>query len=323
MRAEGVEVELPGRSLHLKLWQARVGHIRMLLLDADIEANGSDDRGITHQLYGGGIENRIKQEVCLGVGGVRALRAVGFNPTAWHANEGHAAFIVLERIRELVQGQGLAFDEAVEVVAASTVFTSHTPVPAGHDIFPLEMFDQYMGHYAESLGVSREQLHALGRGDFGHGSGGFNQTALAIHGSFYQNGVSKLHGTVTSEMCHDMWPDIDPEENPVTSVTNGVHVKTWLAQEWISTFDQELGARWRGRLQDPEFWEGVHDIPDHLFWGIHQTNKQRMLHYVRERLLVQAEKSVDVQAYLRAWLAAVKIPNAVRLTVDVDPVSFF
>jgi starch phosphorylase len=298
-----VDMELPGRQLHLKVWEAKVGHIRMLLLDADIDANRSEDRGITHQLYGGGLENRIQQEMCLGIGGVRALRAVGVEPTAWHANEGHAAFIVLERAREYVQSQGLTFDQAIEAVSASTVFTTHTPVPAGHDIFPLDLFDQYMGHYAEALAIPRESLHQLGRGDFGHGSGGFNQTALAIHGTSYQNGVSRLHGTVSSEMCHDMWPDIDPEENPVTSVTNGVHVKTWLAQEWIAAFDQELGARWRGRLQDPEFWESIHEIPDHLFWSIHQTNKQRMLHYIRERLLYQAKRNGESGELVRQMTA--------------------
>jgi len=298
-----VAVEFPGRQLHLKMWEARVGHIRMLLLDADIEANAAEDRGITHQLYGGGLENRIKQEMCLGIGGVRALRAVGTNPTAWHANEGHAAFIVLERAREYVQSHGLTFDQAIELVSASTVFTTHTPVPAGHDIFTLELFDQYMGHYTEQLGISRERLHALGRGDFGHGSGGFNQTALAIRGSSYQNGVSRLHGIISSEMCQDMWPDIAPEENPVTSVTNGVHVKTWLTQEWIATFDQELGARWRGRLQDPEFWESIHEIPDHLFWSIHQTNKQRMLHYIRERLLYQAKRNGESGELVRQMTA--------------------
>ncbi len=286
-----VAVDLPGRELHLKVWRVIVGHIEMLLLDSDIEANSPEDRGITYQLYGGGLENRIRQEIVLGIGGVRALRAMDMAPTVWHANEGHAAFVLLERMRELVQEQGLNFDEALEAAAAATVFTTHTPVPAGHDVFPLDMFDHYMGHYADKLGTTAARLHELGKGDFGHGSSGFNQTALATHGSSYQNGVARLHGEVSSRMFQSIWPEVDAEENPMTSVTNGVHVTTWLAQEWINAFDQELGGRWRGHLQDRDFWERIHDIPDHLFWSIHQTNKQRMLQYIREILFRQAERN--------------------------------
>ncbi|MDX8390576.1 MAG: alpha-glucan family phosphorylase [Mariprofundaceae bacterium] len=292
-----VEVEMPGSTLYIKVWQATAGHMRMILLDTDLDVDykDHDDRNITQQLYGGGIENRIKQEIVLGIGGVRALRALGIAPSVWHANEGHAAFIVLERMRELVQDHGLKFEEALEATAASTVFTTHTPVPAGHDVFPLEMFDHYMGHYAEKLGISITQLHALGHGDFGHGSSGFNQTALATHCSSYQNGVAKLHGEVSAKMFQSMWPDITPAENPMTSVTNGVHVATWLAQEWINTFDQFLGGSWRSKLQHPEYWECIHEIPDHLFWSIHQTNKQRMLQYIHEQLTRQSDRNGESQ----------------------------
>ncbi len=302
-----LQVELPGRALNLKVWEAQAGHINMVLLDADVDSNTPADREITHQLYGGGIENRIKQEIILGVGGVRALRAMKIEPTSWHANEGHAAFVVLERMRELVQGYGLSFDEALEVTAASTVFTTHTPVPAGHDVFPIEMFDTYMGHYAEKLGVKISRLHELGHGDFGHGSSGFNQTALATHGSSYQNGVAKLHGEVSSGMFQHMWPDVPVEENPMTSVTNGVHVTTWMSQEWINIFDQQLGGRWRGKLQNPDFWEGIQDIPDNLFWSIHQTNKLRMLQHVRELLVHQAERNGESMQMVR------------EMTVNFDP----
>ncbi len=286
-----VQVELPGRALQLKVWKVHIGHITMVLLDSDIEENSADDRSITHQLYGGGIENRIRQEIVLGIGGVRALRALGMAPTAWHLNEGHAAFVSLERMREYVQEHGLSFDEALEAASASTIFTTHTPVPAGHDVFPHDLFNHYMGHYADKLGTSIERLHALGHGDFGHGAHGFNQTALATRTSAFQNGVAKLHGEVSSRMFRDMWPDLEPEENPMTSVTNGVHVLTWLAQEWINTFDQELGGSWRGHLRDVAYWERIHDIPDHLFWSIHQTNKGRMLQYVTELLQAQAARN--------------------------------
>ncbi len=286
-----VSVDLPGRELRLKVWKVKIGHITMVLLDSDIEANSSEDRTITHQLYGGGIENRIRQEIVLGIGGVRALRVLGIAPTAWHLNEGHAAFVSLERMREYVQEQGLSCDEALEAAAAATIFTTHTPVPAGHDVFPHDLFSRYMDHYADKLGTSVDCLHSLGHGNFGHGAHGFNQTALATRTSAFQNGVAKLHGEVSSRMFRDMWPDLTAEENPMTSVTNGVHALTWLAQEWISTFDQELGGSWRGHLRDAAYWERIHDIPDHLFWSIHQTNKGRLLQYIEEQLQIQAARN--------------------------------
>ncbi len=283
-----IAVELPGRALHLKVWTVSIGHIQMVLLDSDLDKNSNEDRTITHQLYGGGVENRVRQEIVLGIGGVRALRAMGIAPTVWHLNEGHAAFVSLERMREYVQHDGLSFDESLDAAASCTIFTTHTPVPAGHDVFPHDMFDHYMGHYADKLGISIDRLHGMGHGDFGHGSHGFNQTALATHTSAHQNGVAKLHGEVSSRMFQGMWPDLTPEENPMSSVTNGVHTLTWLAQEWISAFDQELGGSWRGHLRDPDFWDCIHNIPDHLFWSIHQTNKGRMLQYIAEQLEEQA-----------------------------------
>ncbi len=288
-----IQVKLADHMLDLNIWEARAGHIRMVLLDSDVESNTNtpEERKITYQLYGGGLENRIKQEIVLGVGGVRALRALDIHPTVWHANEGHAAFIILERLFEYIEQHKLNFNEALEIVRAATIFTTHTPVPAGHDIFPLNMFDHYMGHYAEKLGIDIAGLHKLGYGDFGHGTEGFNQTALAIHGSAYVNGVAKLHGEVSSRICQSMWPDLQPEENPVSSVTNGVHVTTWLAPEWINVFNQHLGGQWRGRLLDPAFWQNIEDISDQHYWSIHQANKQRMLQYVRQHLERQARRN--------------------------------
>ncbi|MDQ6966873.1 MAG: alpha-glucan family phosphorylase, partial [Mariprofundaceae bacterium] len=288
-----LHLDFPECATDVKVWIAEAGHIRLVLLDTDLPQNCDACRVITNQLYGGGIENRIKQEIVLGIGGVRALRKLDITPTVWHANEGHAAFIVLERARELVSGQGLSFEVALEIVRASTVFTTHTPVPAGHDIFPLDLFDRHMSGFAEMLGISLAQLHQLGHGDFGHGAHGFNQTALAIHGAAYVNGVAKLHGEVSSVICQSMWPGLKPEENPVTSVTNGVHVATWLAPEWLNAFNQHLGGQWRGHLLDAEYWENIQDIPDYLYWSIHQTNKQRMLQYVREHLERQARRNGD------------------------------
>jgi len=286
-----VQVALPGHPLDLNIWEARAGHIHMILLDSNVETNSKEDCKITYQLYGGGLENRIRQEIVLGIGGVRALRVLGIDPTVWHANEGHAAFTILERMREFIEQHQLNVNEAEEVVRASTVFTTHTPVPAGHDIFPLDMFDHYMSHYADKLGVDTASLHDLGHGDFGHGADGFNQTALAIHGSAYVNGVAKLHGEVSSRICQSMWPDLQPEENPVSSVTNGVHVTTWLAPEWINLFNQHLGGQWRGQLLESAFWQNIEDISGYHYWSIHQANKQYMLEYVRHELERQARRN--------------------------------
>jgi len=304
---DGKEVVLhlafPECDTDVKVWIAEAGHIRLVLLDTDLPQNCAECRGITHQLYGGGIDNRIKQEIVLGIGGVRALRLLGVAPTVWHANEGHAAFIVLERMRELIADAGLDFDVALEAVRACTVFTTHTPVPAGHDIFPLELFDRHMSGFAEKLGIDIERLHELGHGDFGHGASGFNQTALSIHASAYVNGVAKLHGEVSSKICQSMWPDITPEENPVTSVTNGVHLASWLAQEWINAFNQHLGGQWRGHLLDPDYWESLQGIPDYLYWSIHQTNKQRLLQYVRAHLERQGHRNGESSYLVQAMTA--------------------
>lgn len=297
-----VQVELPGRDLDLKLWRVNVGHIQMLLLDADVPSNNEEDRKITYQLYGGGLENRIKQEICLGVGGVRGLRAIGVKPTAWHINEGHAAFSLLERVREKMKEHSLNFDEAVEAVRFSSIFTTHTAVPAGHDIFPLELFEGYFAGYAKKAGMNMGSLRQLGSGDFGHGSG-FNMTALALRGSAYQNGVSRLHGEVTARLCSPLWPEVPANENPISSITNGVHVSSWLAPEWISSFDLHLGGQWRSHLLDPKFWQKIENIPDQLFWSIKQTNKQRMLQYLREQLLRQAKRNGESEELVREMTA--------------------
>jgi len=297
-----VQVDLPGRKLNLKLWRVKVGHIQMLLLDADVSSNSEEDRKITYQLYGGGLENRIKQEICLGIGGVRGLKAIGVEPTVWHVNEGHAAFSLLERVHEHMTIHSLSFDEAVEAVRISSVFTTHTAVPAGHDLFPVDMFKNYFSDYARNTGMEMDSLLHLGSGDFGHGSG-FNMTSLALRGSAYQNGVSRLHGEVTAELCSSLWPDVPADENPISSVTNGVHVSTWLAPEWISSFDLHLGGQWRSHLLDPEFWQKIHEIPDQLFWSIKQTNKQRMLQYLREQLLNQAKRNGESEELVREMTA--------------------
>lgn len=295
-----VQIEFPGRMLTVKVWEAQVGHVRLYLLDTDLAENREEDRYITHQLYGGDKQVRIQQEIVLGVGGVRALAALGLKPTVYHINEGHAAFLVLERVRDLVR-EGLPFRAALEAAAASTVFTTHTPVPAGHDHFAEDMVWEYFGPCCNDLGISREEFMALGGA--GHGQD-FNMTTLALTGSRHHNGVSRIHGAVSSRICADRWPQITPEDSPMDYITNGVHVSTFLAQEWQDLLDNTLGYEWRRRLCDWEsdFWRQVEDIPDHHFWAVHQNLKAQMLHAVRHRITQQHLRNHGSEAHLDRML---------------------
>ncbi|MFZ5483754.1 MAG: alpha-glucan family phosphorylase [Pseudomonadota bacterium] len=303
MSKEGNEVhvhlEFPGRSVVVKVWEAMVGHVRMLLLDTDLPENSPEDRYITHQLYGGDKQTRIQQEIVLGVGGVRALEAMEVQPTAYHINEGHAAFLVLERVRRMVKHQGLNFQAALEAVAVNTVFTTHTPVPAGHDHFAENMVWDYFGQCCEELGISRADFLRLGGA--GHGQD-YNMTKLALNGSRHHNGVSRIHGGVSSHILSDMWPQVTPDESPMNYITNGVHVSTFLAQEWQDLFDNKLGYEWRRRLTDQAFWHQVENIPDHHFWSVHQAIKTQMLHSVRHRITMQHLRNHGSEAHLDRML---------------------
>ncbi len=289
-----IEVEMPQRKVVVKVWHATIGHVTLYLLDTNLAENSPDDRDITHQLYGGDRNLRIKQEILLGIGGVRALKEMGIKPTIWHINEGHAAFMMLERMRNLVQ-QGLDFASSLEAVAASTVFTTHTSVPAGHDHFGDDMMTAYFEGFYHDLGISHEEFMALGRVG---GSHDFNMTNLAIHGSRFQNGVSKIHGNVSARICGDLWPQIEPDENPMAHITNGVHVRTFLAQEWPDLFDRYLGYEWRNNMCDTDYWSRINAIPDHLFWSVRQTLKSQMLYSIRARLAVQISRNHGSEAHL-------------------------
>jgi len=279
-----VHVELPNRQLEIKVWHARAGHISLYLLDTDLPANNDEDRAITYQLYGGDISTRIQQEIVLGIGGIRAIRALGLKPTVWHINEGHAAFSIIERCREHVSS-GMNFGSALEITAAGTVFTTHTPVPAGHDIFEHDMITEYFSAFSKQLGINMTQFLKLGASPL-HAKG-FNQTALALRGSRYHNGVSRIHGNVASKMEGYIWPDVPEEENPMRYVTNGVHVQTFLAREWVALFDMRFGGGWRNELLNEDFWKQIDDIPDQAFWSLRQTLKTTMIKDVRARMLHQ------------------------------------
>lgn len=290
-----VTVQLPGRDVSLQVWRAKVGHIDLYLLDSDLPDNAAADRALTYQLYGGDREWRMQQEIVLGIGGVRALRALGLRATVWHINEGHAAFQILERCREQV-AEGEHFVAALERVAANTVFTTHTPVAAGHDIFDAGLFDRYFTDYARGLGLSVEALRTYGYSP--QNAGSFNMTAMALRGTRFHNGVSQIHGQVASRMEQYIWPDVPAEENPITHVTNGVHASTFLAQEWSNLFDVRF-SDWRGSLTDCEYWECLRDVPDHRFWSLRQELKTLLLQVVRRRLIAQHRRAGMAEAQLR------------------------
>lgn len=283
-----VHVELPGRSVMLKVWKAKAGHITLYLLDCDLPENSEHDRTITYHLYGGNSETRIQQEIVLGIGGVRALRALGLRPTVWHINEGHSAFQILERCRERVQ-RGWSFDSALECIAAGTVFTTHTPVPAGHDIFDHHLITHYFSDYAGQINISSDQFLQLGSSP--SSQNGFNMTALALRGSRFHNGVSRIHGSVASHMEGYIWPQIPHDENPIGYVTNGVHVPTFLAREWTSLFDMYFGGKWRAELRNTEYWQHIDDIPNHSYWSLRQSLKSQLMSNVRRRAMVQYQRN--------------------------------
>ncbi|MEP7276767.1 MAG: alpha-glucan family phosphorylase [Betaproteobacteria bacterium] len=306
-----VAVDLPGREVAVRVWQVHVGHVLLYLLDTDVADNTERDRIITYRLYGGDRATRIEQEIVLGIGGVRALAAVGVKPTVWHMNEGHAAFLVLERCRDCVAAGG-DFAGALESVAASSVFTTHTAVAAGHDHFDAGMMRQYFDGYCRNVGISAEALFELGRTP---DSDDFNMTALAVRGSRYHNGVSRIHGGVSSQMLRGLWPEIPPEENPVDHVTNGVHVRTFLAVEWFDIFDRFLGHDWPRRLQHSNAWDDIDRLPDHIFWPVHQYLKTQMLELVRRRIRMQHMRNQGSETHLERLFRLADPENPNVLTV--------
>ena len=275
-----VSVPVADRQVRARIWRADVGHVAVYLLDTNVEGNSDADRDITFRLYGGDESHRIRQEIVLGIGGVRALRLLGMTPAVWHMNEGHAAFLSLELLRER-RAAGQGFGAALEAVAASCVFTTHTPVAAGHDAFPDHLFVEHFAAMAADMGIEMQQLLELGRAPGVDGR--FNMTRLALKGSRRVNGVSRIHGGVSSGLCADHWPEIPPAENPVGYVTNGVHVPTFLSSVWARYLDARLPL-WRDRLHDEQYWRAVDEQPDAQFWAAAQDAKSRMLAGVRSRL---------------------------------------
>jgi len=306
-----VSVEVAARDVRVKVWRAQVGRVTLYLLDTDLEVNRPEDRDITHRLYGGDHNTRLEQEIILGIGGVRALYAMNFKPTVWHINEGHSAFLVLERVRNLIR-EGLDISSALEAVAVNTLFTTHTVVPAGHDHFSDQAILHYFERFCRELSLSSAQLLGLGQTP---GNGEFSMTALAVRGSRFQNGVSRIHGGVSARVLKNLWPQIPPEENPVTYVTNGVHVATFLAPEWADLFDRFLGDDWSRSVGDPSSLERIAKIPEQIFWSVHQQLKTQMLHLVRHLIRIQHFRNRGSEAHLDRLLKLADPANPNVLTI--------
>lgn len=277
-----IDVDLPGRRIHAKVWKLQVGRIPLYLMDTDVAPNAPNDRELSARLYGGDREIRISQEIVLGIGGVRALRALGISPAAWHINEGHAAFLNLERGRELV-ASGLSFSEAREAIAANSLFTTHTPVPAGNDTFAYDLVDRYFGSYWGQLGLSRDQFLDVAREDHGWGPT-YGMTVLAQRLTGQHNGVSTLHGAVSRNMWQFLWPGVDVDEVPIDSVTNGIHTPSWIAPEMNTLFKRYLGDDWENHVDEPDLWNAVDEIPDEELWKTHMQRKERLISYARRHL---------------------------------------
>ncbi len=276
-----IHVAYPNRAVHAQLWRVQVGRVPLYLLDANLEENAPADRSITGPLYGGDQEFRVRQEIMLGIGGVHALAAVGITPTVCHMNEGHSAFLALERIGRVMRDQGVTFNVASEACSAGNVFTTHTPVPAGNDAFAPDLVRRYLEPYRAALGLDEEQLLGLGRVAENDRAASFSMPVLAIHASDHCNGVSALHGEVSRKMYRPLWPELPEHEIPIRSVTNGVHIPSWISHQLGSLFTRYLGPRWAEQTDDPAIWEKVYDIPDGELWQCHEHRRHRLVTLAR------------------------------------------
>jgi starch phosphorylase len=285
-----VELDIAGRRLSVQVWRADVGRVPLYLLDTNVPDNPPDLQDITDQLYGGDQETRIRQEIVLGIGGLRALRALRLDPAVCHMNEGHSAFLALERIRVLMRERGLTFREGLEAARAGSVFTTHTPVPAGFDVFRPELMDRYFASYLQELGISRAELLALGRADGADDGAGFNMAALALRTSGFANGVSELHGEVSRRLLGAYFPGLPEHEVPIGHVTNGAHTRSCVSREMAGLFDRYLGPGWTRRPGQEEVWAGVDVIPDEELWATHERRRERLVAFARRRLARQLEQ---------------------------------
>jgi starch phosphorylase len=301
-----VEVGLGGETLTAQVWLAQVGRVKLYLLDADVEANSDDLRAVTDRLYGGGTEHRIRQEILLGVGGVRALEAVGADTQVFHTNEGHAGFLGLERIRKLMTENGLRWAEAIEAVRSGTIFTTHTPVPAGIDRFPRDLMERYFGGWASEVGVSIDTLMGLGHFPGDAPDAPFNMAVMGLRLAGQSNGVARLHGRTSREMFQSLWPPVPSDETPITSVTNGVHGRTWVSSEMDDLLSKYVSPAWDEA--GPEEWSGIVQARDDEVWRVREQGREALVTVVRDRLRRAAHHS-GASASDSAWIDDVLDPR--------------
>ena len=287
-----IYLKFPKRRIYLKIWQINVGRVKLYLLDSDIEKNNPEDRDVTLRLYGGDQEMRIRQEIVLGMGGVNLLtRALKLEPTVYHMNEGHSSFLILELIKNVIKEKQVSFDVARDIVSSQTVFTTHTPVPAGNDIFPISLVEKYFKDFWPRLTISREEFLKLGMKPCEELENGFNMGILALKVAGKKNGVSKLHGAVSRELFADVWPEIAANESPIDYVTNGIHTCSWLAPSLKQLYNKYLIPYWQDKIQYDYVWEKVRNIPDDKLWNVHQARKEKLLSIVKDNVTERLRRS--------------------------------
>ncbi|MCH9023346.1 MAG: alpha-glucan family phosphorylase, partial [Planctomycetes bacterium] len=283
-------VDIGGHDVVVQVWRVDVGRVQLYLMDTNLRCNRIEDRQITAQLYGGDSEMRIRQEIVLGIGGLRALKTMGIEPTVCHMNEGHAAFMALERIRVLMEEKDLSFAQAKEATQCGNVFTTHTPVPAGHDVFSPAMMEKYFGNYRKSLGLEWDAFLRLGRNRPGDMNDSFSMTVLALRLSSQRNGVSKLHGEISQKMLEHLWPGVPTEEIPVGSITNGIHLRSWISRDMRELFDRYLGPGWSDQPGNRAMFERIDQVPDEEIWRTHEKRRERLVLYARNHLRKQLQR---------------------------------
>ncbi len=307
-----ISVDYPGRTVYAQIWRTQVGRVALYLLDTNIPANNPADQDITDQLYGGDRDMRIKQEILLGIGGYRALCALGLEPSVCHMNEGHSAFMALERCRRLMTEKGLSFAEAREATQAGTVFTTHTPVPSGNDYFAPDLIDHYFRNYAAQLKLSIRDFLALGRQNPANDAEEFCMTVLALRMACHSNGVSKLHGLISRKMWRNVWSGVTVDEVQISSITNGVHAPSWISRDMAGLFTRYLGPRWREDPDDYSLWSRIHHIPDEELWRTHERRRERLVAFARQRLRAQLE-AVGASPAVAAQADEVLNPEALTI----------
>jgi len=286
-----IDVDFPDRKLYLKIWKIVVGRISLYLMDSDIDKNIAEDRVVTLRLYGGDQEMRIRQEIVLGIAGIKLLKRLGLKPAVCHMNEGHSAFLTLEVIKDIMEEKQVSFEVAKSMCSAKTVFTTHTPVPAGNDIFPMELMDKYFSNFWPKLGISREDFLRLGMKSSQGLEQGFNMGMLALRIAGKKNGVSKLHGAVSRRLFADVWQNIAPDESPIDYVTNGIHTCTWLAPSMKEVFNKHLKPYWQDNIQDDETWEEIKNIPNQELWDTHTNRKKKLFALVKNNITTRLKSS--------------------------------